>query len=367
MSAPIPFALIGAGWRSEFFLRIADKLPWLSVCGVVSRDAHRRDKITRTYQVSAFADSESMLNQTQPVFVVCCVTDQAMFDNLRILVEQGQKVLAETPPATSLEGLTKLCQLAREYHNPVQVAEQYIHQPLHAARLEAIWRGWIGEITQAHVSVCHGYHAVSLLRHYLGVQFTNAQVRAHRFASEVIAGPDRHGSPARETLIEVDTDYAWLDFGDKLGVYEFSQSQYRNPLRGRSVCLRGTRGEIRDLDLVCQGHDNEAYCNTIQRIGTGVQGNLEGYYLKGYQARDSWLYQNPFIPTRFSDEETAVARCLQLMVAFCERGEAFYSLAEACQDQYLALIMKQAAESGLAEQSQTQCWAMSEHQKVTSA
>lgn len=357
MSAPIPFALIGAGWRSEFYLRIAERLPWLQVCGVVSRDARRRDKITRTYQVPTFADPESMLKGSQPAFVVCCVTDQAMFDNLAILVEQGQKVLAETPPATTLEGLTKLCQLAREHKNPVQVAEQYIHQPLHAARLEALERGWIGEVTQAQISVCHGYHAISLIRHYLGVGFANAKVRAHSFTSKVIAGPDRKGSPTRETLIEVDTDHAWLDFGDRFGVYEFSQSQYRNPLRGRSVCLRGTRGEIRDLDIVCQGHDDEAYRNNIQRIGTGVQGNLEGYYLKGYQARDSWLYQNPFIPIRFSDEETAVARCLQLMVAFCERGEAFYSLAQACQDQYLALMMKQAAESGQVETTQSQCWA----------
>ena len=76
--------------------------------------------------------------------------------------------LAETPPGWEMDELLDLHALT-ERGARVQVAEQYAFQPLHAARLALVQSGRLGPVRQAHVSVAHGYHGVSLLRRFLGI------------------------------------------------------------------------------------------------------------------------------------------------------------------------------------------------------
>ena len=87
---------------------------------------------------------------------------------MREAVGSGVPVLAETPPAPDVEGLRAL------WHDVgasglVQVAEQYLMLPSHAARLALVRSGAIGRPTQVQVSSTHQYHALSLVRGYLGV------------------------------------------------------------------------------------------------------------------------------------------------------------------------------------------------------
>ena len=49
----------------------------------------------------------------------------------------------------------------------IQVAEQYRYQPLHAARLAIVASGRLGTISQFGSSVAHGYHGIDLLRRFL--------------------------------------------------------------------------------------------------------------------------------------------------------------------------------------------------------
>src|SRR5207302_1574827 len=96
------------------------------------------------------------------------------------LVEAGVRVLAETPPAPDEAGLRELWARVGE-RRMVQVAEQYLLMPGHAARRELIARGVIGRPTSVQVSSTHGYHAVSMMRGLLGVGFEPVTVSASRF------------------------------------------------------------------------------------------------------------------------------------------------------------------------------------------
>jgi hypothetical protein len=69
-------------------------------------------------------------------------------------------------------------------------------------------------------------------------------------------------------------------------------------------------------------------------------------YHEGITLGDEWVYRNPFVPARLTDDEIAVATCLERMVAYVVGGPAFCSLAEAAWDQELGLRMAEAAESG---------------------
>jgi len=351
------FAVVGAGWRTDFFLRVAAAIPQMHVCGVVVRNAERADALTSKWDVPCFASIDELLRDTQPTFVIASVSAGAMPEICLELAAYDVPVLAETPPAPDLDQLNSLYRQCSEAGARVQVAEQYWAQPLHAARQAIVDAGILGPVNQVHMSVCHGYHAMSLIRRLLGIDYELATVRGQRFKSRVIAGPDRCGPPKEETVVDMETDYALLDFGDRLGVFEFCLPQYRNWIRGQRVNVRGERGEIIDDRVTWLKDAVTPITAKLTRHEAGRNGNLEGLYLKGIQYLDDWVYVNTSSPARLTDEEIAVARCLQEMHRYAENGSEFYSLAEACQDQYLALACTRAIETGETIRTEQQPWA----------
>jgi hypothetical protein len=70
-----------------------------------------------------------------------------------------------------------------------------------------------------------------------------------------------------------------------------------------------------------------------------------------------WLYQNPYPYTHLSDEEIAVAAITEKMAAYAEDGKSFCTMADACQDQYLSLMMEKSAAEGKPLVTETQIWA----------
>ena len=351
------FAIVGAGWRSQFFLDVAAALPQMKVSGVVSSREDRASQIESRWRVPCFPSIEAMLTKIKPSFVVACVTASAMSAVSRQLAERGVPVLAETPPATSVDDLIELWDYFETIGAPIQVAEQYWAQPLHAARQAIVEQGLLGRVNQVHLSVCHGYHAMSLIRRALGIRAEPARISGHRFRGRVVAGPDRDGPPTAETLIAAETDYAWLNFGDRMGLYEFCLPQYRSWIRDRRVCIRGERGEIVDERVTFLQDAVTPLTARLERHEAGRHGNLEGLYLKAIQHLGEWIYRNPTVPARLSDEEIAVTQCLLGMQRYVESGQPFYTLAEASQDQYLALACEEAITTGRTVVTEEQPWA----------
>ena len=106
-------------------------------------------------------------------------------------------MLLETPAGSSAEEIVALLDLEAQGAR-IQVAEQYRFQPLHAARLAVAASGRLGRIEQAQVSVAHGYHGVSILRAFLGVELEDPRITAIDLRSTIIGGPGRDGPPREE-------------------------------------------------------------------------------------------------------------------------------------------------------------------------
>src|SRR4051794_21384136 len=123
------------------------------VTGVVSRSR------TEFEGVPVFRTLEELLGAERPDFVIASVPWAAMPDTTRELVARGVHTLAETPPAPDLDGLRAVWADVGA-SGLVQVAEQYLLMPAHAARLAAVRSGAIGEPTSVQVSSTHLYHAV---------------------------------------------------------------------------------------------------------------------------------------------------------------------------------------------------------------
>ena len=208
-------------------------------------------------------------------------------------------------------------------HARVQVAEQYAFQPLHAARLAFVRAGKLGEISQVQVSVAHGYHGVSLIRKFLNIGFENVVVRAFVFKSPLIAGPDRAGPPSEEKKIESFQNIAHLQFGSQLAIFDFTPDQYFSWVRSQRLLVRGERGEINNLEGAYLNDFRTPVKIRFERNDAGQTGNLEGYYHQGYAAAGESWYQNPFAPGRLSDDEIAVATCLESMRPTSKPGSPF--------------------------------------------
>ncbi len=356
MTQKIRFGIIGAGWRTHMFLDVARACPNLfDVAAIVARSAEKAAAV-HAKGFTAVATTEELLALKNLEFVVISVPRDAVESLVSQVTTAGLPILAETPPASSVEGLLRVWALA-EKGARVQVAEQYHLQPHHAAKLSLIQSGKLGDISQAQVSIAHGYHGISLMRRFLGLKAENARITARSFVSKIVQGRGRVGHPDKENIVNSSQFFATFNFTDKLGIMDFTGDQYFSFIRAPRLLIRGTRGEINN-DSACWLIDHLTPIRTqLTRHEAGPAGNLEGLYLKGIQIGDAWHYKNPLAPGRLTDDEIAIGDCLLRTAHYARTGESFYSLAEACQDTYLDLISQQAASTGAPVETQSQPWA----------
>jgi predicted dehydrogenase len=352
---PVCFTIVGSGWRSEFFLRIARALPErFCVSGMLIRNSEKAARFAATWQVPVFGTLDE-LKKAGAEFTVPCVSWASMPVLIRETNELGIHALAETPPAPDMDGLASLFKTDLRKAK-VQVAEQYFFQPFHAARLNVIATGKLGPVSHVQISVAHGYHGVSLMRKYLGLRFERATITAVKFSSPIVAGPGRSGPPAKEKIDRSEQVVACLDFGDRSAVFDFTGDQYFSWIRSQRVLVRGERGEIKDKEVRYLRAFDKPIVTQLLRQNAGEEGNLEGYYHKGIIFEGEEIYTNPFVPAPFSDDEIAVATCLQKMHDYVQGGSEFYSLADAAQDHYLGMMIDKAAGSSQPVVSEPQPW-----------
>jgi len=190
----------------------------------------------------------------------------------------------------------------------------------------------------------------------LGIDMAPVAVRAISFEAPLVAGPGRDGPPAEERTAQSQQTIAWLDFPDRLGIYDFGGDQYFSWVRNERLLVRGERGEIIDQSATYLERFDRPIKTTFCREVAGANGNLEGHHLKGITAAGRWLYVNPTAPARLSDEEVAIASLLLEMGAYVDGGTEPYPLAQACQDRYLDMLIARAVETGEIVESQPQPW-----------
>jgi predicted dehydrogenase len=352
------FGAIGSGRRTRFFLRLAAAVPdRFRVSGIVTRSADRAAEITAEWGVPAFGSIDELLRHERPDYIAAAVPWPAMPDAIRETAGRGVPVLAETPPAPDLDGLRSLWGDVGGT-GLVQVAEQYLLMPGHAARLAIVREGVIGEPTSVQVSSTHLYHAVSMIRGLLGAGFEAAEVRASAFEAPLadplgFDGWRGDGTPRRST-----TTIATIDFGGTMGLYDFTDNQWWNPLRMRRIVVRGSIGELVDDRVVRLADPVTPVESQLVRRDTGVDLNLELRDLKHISFDGRVVYRNPFDGAALSDDDIAVADILERTGAWArQEGPPPYPLAEACQDHLISVAIGESVQSGGPVTTGKEAWA----------
>ena len=353
----IQFGIIGSGWRSEFFLRIVRACPErFEVTGMVVRGEEKGLAFERQWGIKSFRTTDAMLEKTAPSFVVSSVSWDANPGVLKQLVERGMPVLSETPPAPDLEQMTELFKTVTKHKGKVQVAEQVHLRPHHAAQLAVAKSGKLGTVSQAQISVSHGYHGISLMRKFLDVGFDDASISGSNFTSPLVKAGNRKGPPDKEEVKASQQNFFRFDFGTRLGLMDFAGDQYFAWIRNERVLVRGERGEIVDGRLYfLKDYRTPLQCDFVRHCA-GLNGDLRGNGLEGIQVGEEWVYKNPLAPSSLMDDETAIGVCLLGMDEYVRTGRDFYSLADGCQDHYLNLVSQQALTAGQTIKTQRQVW-----------
>jgi predicted dehydrogenase len=356
--AATTFGVIGSGWRAAFFLRLARMVPdRFRATGVVTRSAQRGDAVSAQWGVPTFRSAAQLVAAEDPDFVIVSVPWAVAPDVTREVVGLGARVLAETPPAPDLPGLRGLWADVGD-SGLVQVAEQYLLMPAHAARLTVVGEGNVGQPTSVQVSSTHLYHAVSMIRGLLGVGFEPAVVSARSFTAPLVDPLGPGGWNREDTPKDMSTTLATLDFGGRMGLYDFTDNQWWNPLRTRRIVVRGSNGELVDDRVVRLVDPTTPVESLLVRRQTGIDLNLEGFDLDHISFDGRVVYRNPFAGARLSEDDIGVAALLERTGAWARGdGPAPYPLAEGLQDHLVSLAIGESLATGRDVTTTTEAWA----------
>ena len=354
------FALIGGGWRAEFFARIAQSLPdRFLLTGTYLRNPDKRPAWQARFG-GRMANSMEELALDKPDYLILSISKTVSTDALIRLMDLHIPILCETPPANSLADMHRLWAAAQEKHALVQVAEQYLDQPLYQAWMKVARDGLLGSISNINLSALHTYHAVSVIRAFLGASFDNVALTGcrHQFPvrqTDARPGMITDGAVRPETRDRL----TFLFDGGQTAFFDFSGVQYHSFIRTRQLTIQGDQGEIDDLTLRWIGPDGLPLCQTLTRHDRGVFNNNDLGCL-GLELGGRWLWRSPYPHARLNDDELAIALLMERMgsLSRSESDAPAYSLADGLQDAYIGLLMEEAlTHPWQTVRSQTQPWA----------
>jgi predicted dehydrogenase len=334
----VKYVQVGLGYRWQAFKRVLNDMEGFEPVAMVLRRPLNAG-------VPVYTDLDECLGRAKADMVISFTPPTVTPQVIATCAAHQMPLLAETPPAMTMAELAALEQASSS--GLIQIAEQYAMMPGHAARLAAVARGLIGEVSQVQISSTQTYHAMALIRAYLGIGVTKtAVVRAHRFSGPLVDPLTRAGWTGQTAAKQAGTVLASVDFGEGLsGVYDFTDNQTRNLLRTRRLLVRGSHGEISGDQVVRLAGHNLITTTYLNRRQTGHDLDLNGYCTYQITFGDEVVWSNPWPQMRWNDDELAVAELMTRMAAWV-RGEAEppYPLADAVWDTKLGLAIEQAVD-----------------------
>lgn len=337
----LSFVIVGSGWRSLFYVRIAKRFPELfKLKYMLCRTQEKADAIAREYDIST-TTSEYACEQAEPDFVVVAVTKGTLFAEVKKWSDKGYPVLSETPAAVSVAELKEIWNMVQQGAR-IQIAEQYHRYPLMAAGLRAISEGKIAEPHAVMLSVAHDYHAISLIRRMLQpnnpIQLQLKYLRGERYVFPVTETNSRAGAVTDGRVKDSERIVISLQFENgKVALYDFDKVQYHSFIRARHLNVQGQNGEWNDTML---RYVNNQYTPVFEKVSSYL--NPKYKCVEAEELLESGLEWKPFISMDDVQDEYAMATMLLDMGEYIAHGKEIYPLAEALEDEYIWLLMQEA-------------------------
>ncbi len=342
--------LIGYGWRSLFYYRIAQALPErFTLATWVLRTEERAREVRDLHHVETTSDIHSAISLPHNLVIVS-LSSSSVETVLRTLMGKGETILCETSfTALPLETLTSLYKAYKASQSKILIAEQYYRHPYYQSCHALL--PLLGPVTGMRAACLHDHHGISIIRHFLSEGNSNCTIHASSQNSWIVKTGERDRIDSDGARIQTKRITAKLEFEDgKVGYFDFDNIQYHSSIRSSHFSLYGERGEIVDDTIRVLNKDNEATCQRLERLEDGNR-NINPLSLRALTLGSTYLFRNPYWPLPFNDDEIALALCME---AACQ-GKG-YSFAEALQDSYLAQCIHRSCKEKTIVTTKNQIW-----------
>ena len=332
----LTYIVVGSGYRAEYFGRVARTWPELFRACYLCRSEEKAALMRANTGMEAVLTAEAAM-AFRPDFIVVAVDRGHLADVAGEWISRGFPVVTETPVGDTEEKLQGLEALAGRGAKIV-CCEQYHRYPILAAGLEAVRQGVIGTPQSACISLCHDYHAASLLRRALATGRESCEMCGSRRISPAVNTDSRYGAILDSSPTDEVRDRVLIDFeSGKTAIYDFAPLQYRSYIRSRHFTVRGDRGEWSDTTIYSlDGHSVPHRIPLMPEIPERYR-CLDTQYLR--DLRKVWR------PELFLDtlqDEYAIATILLDMEDYLRGGESPYPLWEAVEDARFWLRLQEA-------------------------
>ncbi len=352
---PLSFIIVGSGWRSLFYVRIAKRYPELFCLKyLLCRTEEKAARIAAEYDITATTSVE-LCEQCTPDFVVVAINKAGLVHETLKWANKGFAVLCETPAGLCTEDLRSLWE-AVCHGAKIQIAEQYHRYPVLAAGLKAVEKGLLGNPYAVSLSLAHEYHGISMIRRMFGsgsgkkVKLIN--LCGEKYTFPVTETDSRNGAVTdgsvgqkERALIRMKfeiTDQSKENQVPYQGVafYDFSGVLYHSFIRTRHINVQGQDGEWNDTTVRYVAEDY-----------LPKEMPLTGYFAPEHgelvteELREQGIQWQPVIDMAGSQDEYAIATMMYDMRAYIRDGEEVYPMAEALEDAYLTILFQEALDN----------------------
>ena len=336
--APLSFVVVGSGFRSLFFARIAKRFPEIfEMKYLLCRTEEKAERLARENGISTTTLVEACV-AAKPYFVIVAVNKESICSVAKEWLERGFAVMTETPVGATVEELKELWSLSADHGARIQVLEQYHRYPIMAAGLRAVEMGRLGDPYAVSLSVAHDYHGASLIRRMLRMGFEPMVVRGSHYEFPVTETDSRYGAITDGSVNMKSRDHVTIEFGSgKVAFYDFAGIQYRSFIRSRHVNVRGRDGEWNDSIL---RYVKEDHLPEMEQLVPFL--NPKYRVLETEALREICSKWNPVLALEAEQDEYAIATMLYDMREYLDGGAEVYPLREALEDAYEWLLIQEA-------------------------
>ncbi len=341
---PLSFIIVGSGWRSLFYARIAKKYPeQFCLKYMLCRTQEKADKMAAEHGIATTISVEECEN-ARPDFVVVVVSKAAIFEETKKWAKKGFPVLCETPAAGSVEALKELWSLVQGGAR-IQIAEQYHRYPIMAAGLNAIKEGKIHDPYAVSISMAHDYHGVSLIRRMLQpndpMSLRLEYLCGEKYSFDVTETDSRYGAVNDGSVKKQERNVITLRFTNgKMAFYDFSGVLYHSFIRTRHVNVQGRDGEWNDTIIRYVDEAHQLHVEEVKAWMSTEYACLNTKKLE--QLSSTW---KPYVDMSSEQDEYAMATMMYDMRRYIEEGIEVYPVAEALEDAYVCLLMQEAVDN----------------------
>lgn len=339
-------AVVGAGRRAggswlPAINTLDDQLNLLAVCNT---GAPRGEEQAKKYGVNWYTDIEKMLDKEKPDFVAIIINPGQTHIVAKAVLERGISMITETPVASSVEDADMLIQLAKEKGAHIEVAENLYRVPSERIKRELILNGVFGKVWRGHNnSQTHNYHAVSLVRSYIGFDVPIKRVIGVQ-GDFSIEPHEYRGTTANS---ERSRHAIFFFENGALGFSHFTSLTFGSPLRGvNSTEFYGEKGMAVGSQLFVLKDKKIRHPINIKRVTC----NVDGMDVMDKLVADTdpeVVWDNPFRNYKMSDGMITIASELaSIMKAVREDVEPEYGAVNGRIDRQIDLAISESHKNG---------------------